>query len=131
MNENIRRFILGFIAWLVPFIGSFFLWDKTTNGPSVSYPWFYGWMTVLGGVGLAFAIYRYWKCPMANKDNLSKEKTRKEAIFTGIFWYVELLALDLIFLVGLFGMTLNDYAHLILSYSQVPIITIITGYIKK
>jgi hypothetical protein len=123
MNKILKRVLLGFIAWAIPFLSSFFVWNIKTNAPFVSAAWFYALMSVAGAVGFAIAAYYQFR-------NVSKD-TVKEGWTTGITWYVELVLLDLIFLVGLLGMTLTDYYHLILTYLTPLILCIAVGYIKK
>jgi hypothetical protein len=116
-----RRLLLGVIVWVLPFIGSFFVWDMEKGGPSVSAPWFYAIMGVLGAIGLAIAAYLFLK-----------KKTPKECVIgTGVLWYLESLALDALFLMVLFGMTWNDYSHLLVTYLTIPILMILVANVKK
>jgi ABC-type Na+ efflux pump permease subunit len=80
-------------------------------------------MGVTGAAGFAFAAYYQFRG--VRKD------TVKEGWVTGITWYVELILLDLLFLVALFGMTLADYSHLLLSYLTSLILSVAIGYIKR
>lgn len=123
MNKFVKTILLGLIVWAIPFFASFFVWNTSTNAPSVSAPWFYALMSATGAVGLAIALYYQFKGIHKN--------TVKEGLITGLIWYVELISLDLIFLVGLFGMAITDYYHLLLTYLTPFIICIAIGYIKK
>lgn len=123
MNKYLKRILLGLIIWAIPFLLSFFVWDMKANVPSISAAWFYALMSFTGAIGLAIAAYYYFK-------NVHRDAV-KEGWTTGIIWYVELVLLDLIFLVGLFGMTFADYSHLLLTYLTPLIITVAIGYIKK
>ncbi|MCX6709875.1 MAG: hypothetical protein NTV63_02890 [Candidatus Woesearchaeota archaeon] len=123
MNKYVKLLLLGLIAWGVPFISSFFVWDVKVNAPLVSAAWFYALMGVTGAIGFAIAAYYQFR-------NVRKDAV-KEGWTAGITWYVELMLLDLIFLVGLFGMTLADYYHLILTYLTPLILSVAIGYIKK
>jgi hypothetical protein len=123
MNKTVKTLLLGLVVWVIPFLASFFVWDVKTNAPSVSAAWFYALMGVTGAIG--FAIAAYYQFKDVRKD------TVKEGWMTGIIWYVELILLDLIFLVGLFGMALPDYFHLLLTYLTPLILCVAVGYIKK
>jgi hypothetical protein len=123
MNKAVKTILLGLIVWVVPFIASFFVWDVKANAPSISSAWFYALMSVTGAI--AFVIAAYHKFKDVHKNVV------KEAWMTGIIWYIELITLDLIFLVGLFGMTLASYSHLLLSYVTPLILCVSIGYIKK
>ncbi len=123
MNKFLKTVLLGLIAWAVPFLASFFVWDVTTNAPSVSAAWFYALMSVTGALGFAIAAYLQFK-------NIHKDTVR-QGWRTGITWYIELSALDLIVLVGLFGMAMTDYYHLLITYLTPMILCIAIGYIKK
>jgi len=126
MNKLVKTLLLGLIVWAVPFLSSFFVWDVKANAPSVSAAWFYALMSVTGAIGLAIAAYYKFR----NADGV-KEDPVKEGWTTGMIWYAELTLLDLIFLVGLFGMTLADYSHLLLTYLTPLILCVAIGYIRK
>jgi hypothetical protein len=123
MSKYVKRVLLGLIIWAVPFFSSFFVWDVKANAPFVSAAWFYALMGVTGAIG--FAIAAYYQFKDIHKD------TVKEGWIIGITWYVELILLDLIVLVGLMGMTMTDYYHLLLTYITPLILTVAIGYIKK
>jgi len=123
MNKTIKTILLGLIAWIIPFLLSFFIWDVKANAPSVSAAWFYALMSLAGAIG--FLIAAYYQFKDVRKDAV------KEGWTTGIIWYVELVLLDLIFLVGLFGMALPDYYHLLISYLTPLILCVTIGYVKK
>ena len=121
LKEFGRRLSLGIIIWIIPFLGSFFVWDTQNDGPSISPAWFYALMGFLGAISLAIAVYYFFKV----------QQPKTCVIGTGFFWYIELLILDAIFLVGLFGMTWPDYAHLTLTYLNVPVLMLLIANIKK
>lgn len=123
MNKFLKTVLLGLIAWAVPFLASFFVWDVNANAPAVSYAWFYALMSVAAALGFAVAAYLQFR--NARKD------TVRQGWLTGITWYIELSALDLIILVGLFGMAMTDYYHLLVTYLAPMILCIAVGYIKK
>ena len=123
MNKNLRTILLGMIVWAVPFLASFFVWDANNNMPSVDLAWFYALMSVTGAIGFSIAAYYQFKH--------AKSWSVKKGWVTGLTWYAELILLDLIFLVGLFGMTMESYYNLLLTYMTPLILCIAIGYIKK
>lgn len=122
MNRNIKRFLLGLIIWGLPFLGSFFVWDMQSNTPSVSLEWFNALMAFLWALGYSIAAYYYFR-------NIDKKNAKKEGIVTGIIWYVELCLLDLIFLVGMFKMSIANYWPIIVTYLNALLISFSIGYI--
>ncbi len=123
MNRTVKTVFLGLIVWVIPFLSSIFVWDMKTNAPSIDIAWFYALMGVTGAIG--FSIAAYYQFKNVQRDSI------KEGWITGIIWYVELILLDLIFLVGLFGMTMTAYYHLLLTYLNPLILCVAIGYIKK
>lgn len=121
LKEFGRRLLLGVIIWVIPFIGSFFVWDTQAGGPSISTAWFYALMSLLGSIGFFIAVYYFFKV----------KQPKMCIIGTGVVWYVELLILDAIFLVALFGTTWADYLHLVVTYLNVPVLMLLIANIKK
>ena len=123
MAKIVKRLLLGLIVWAVPFLASFFIWDVKANAPSVSAAWFYAVMGVTGAIAFSIAAYYQFK-------DVRKETVR-EGWFTGVTWYLELILLDLLFLVGLLGMTMTAYYHLLLAYLTPLILCVAIGHIKR
>jgi hypothetical protein len=123
MNKTVKTLLLGLMAWAIPFLSSFFVWDVKANAPSIDLAWFYALMSVTGAIG--FSIAAYYQFKDADRDAVKRGWT------TGIIWYVELILLDLVFLVGLLGMTMTAYYHLLLTYLTPLILCVMIGYIKK
>jgi hypothetical protein len=123
MNKFFKRLLLGLIIWVIPFLTSIFVWDIKTNAPIMGLSWFYALMTFTGAIGFSIAICTYFRG--------LKSGFVRESWITGITWYVELLILDAIFLMGVFKMSFEDYTHLILTYFHVLIISATIGYVKK
>jgi len=121
LKEFGRRLLLGAIIWIIPFLGSFFVWDTKTGGPGVSAPWFYALMGLLGAISFSIAVYFFLKV----------KQPKICVIGTGFVWYLELLLLDAIFLVGLLGMTWPDYLHLTVTYLNVPALMLLIANIKS
>ncbi|MBT3297415.1 hypothetical protein HN385_00665 [archaeon] len=123
MNKYLKKILLGFIIWVIPFVTSFFVWDVAANEPTISIAWFNSLMVFTWSIGFAIAAFLYFKDIKVNKFS--------EGWKTGLIWYIELLLLDLLFLVGLFGMSLGDYYPMLLTYLNVIVISSAIGYIKK
>ena len=123
MNKILKIILLGLVVWVIPFLSSFFVWDVKLNGPSIDLAWFYALMSFSGAIGFVIAAYFQFKNIKSNSIRLGW--------ITGIIWYIELLLLDLIFLVGLFGMGLSSYSHLLLTYLTPLILSVGIGYLKR
>ena len=122
MNKILKKLLLGLIIWVIPFAASFFVWDVANNMPSVSYPWFYALMGFTGAVGFAIAACLYFR---------KIKNPVKEGWMTGLTWYIELLVLDLIVLVGLMGMSFSGFYHLFLTYLSPFALAVAVGYVLK
>lgn len=123
MNKWLKIILLGLIIWVIPFVVSVVVWDLETNQPKVTIAWFYALMAFTGAIGFAIAACLYFR--------KVKGDPVKEAVMVGIIWYIELLLLDLIVLVGFFGMTMTDYYHLTITYLNPLVLSILVGYIIK
>lgn len=117
-----KALLLGLVIWAIPFFTSFFFWDVENGIPSVSLKWFSAIMAFTWSIGFAIALYYYFV--------KYKPKTC-EGIKVGLLWYVELLLLEYIFLVLVFGMTMSEYNPMFLSYLTVVPISIAVAYLKK
>ncbi len=124
MNNFLRSLLLGLIIWAIPFFSSFFVWDVEANAPTISYDWFSSLMAVMWAIGFTIAIYLWIKN--------TKQITFKKGLSTGITWYIELVLLDLLFLVTLFGMSIQEFYPMILLYlNSLIIISGISFSIEK
>jgi len=124
MNKIIKRILLGLIIWAVPFITSFFIWDIEANGPSVSWGWFSAIMAFAWSIGFGIAAYIYFR-------NVKKKEAVWEGWMTGITWFLELVILDFLILVGVFAMSMTDFYPLIVTYLGTMVTSIVIGNIKK
>ncbi|VVB77874.1 Uncharacterised protein [uncultured archaeon] len=123
MNKILKTLLLGLVIWVIPFLASFLVWDVKAGGPSIDVAWFYALMGFTGAISFSIAAYYQFK-------NV-KKNTSYEGWTSGIIWYIELVLLDFIFLVVLFGMTIGSYSHLLLTYLNVLILSVAIGYLKR
>lgn len=123
MNTIGRKLLLGGIIWIIPFITSFFVWDIKDNAPAISQEWFNALMAFTWAIGFSIAAFMYFKD--------AKKKDQTDGWKTGGIWYIEQVALDLVVLVGLFGMTMTNYYPMLLTYLNTVLITGAIGYVRK
>ncbi len=124
MNKIIKRILLGLIIWAVPFITSFFVWDIEANAPAVSWGWFSAIMAFTWSIGFGIAAYFYFR-------KVKKKEAVKEGWTTGITWFLELVILDFLVLVGIFATAMADFYPLIVTYLGTMVTSIVIGNIKK
>ena len=124
MNKILRRILLGLVIWAIPFMVSLLVWDVASNGPRVGMYWFNALMAFFWSVGFAIAACTYFK-------DVSKKDAVSEGWITGATWYIELLIIDLIVLVGLFGMTMADFYPMFLTYLNAVAVSAAIGYIIR
>ena len=123
MNKRVKIVLLGLMIWVITFIAGFFtfaIFDAEAGGPVV-WTWISGIKEFSVVIGLALALFLFYR-----DKGQDYKRTTWEA---GITWYVILLLMDLIVLVGLFGIELEFWFPLIFTYSTVAIIPIVVGYL--
>ncbi len=123
MNKFLKRILLGLLIWAIPFFAALFVWDVEANAAKISLPWFNALMAFTWAIGFAIAVCVYFRS--VKKDFV------KEGWATGIIWYIELLVLDLITLVGIFGMAMADFYPMVLTYLNAVAISAAIGYAKR
>ena len=124
MNKRLKIVLLGLMIWGITFIAGFFIFGifgAELDGPPVDALWINGISAFFLGVGLALALFLVYRDKGQNY-----KRTAWEA---GIAWYVIILLMNLIFVIGLFGVKLELWFPLILSDSVVLIIPIVVGYL--
>jgi hypothetical protein len=124
MNKRVKVGLLGLMIWLITFIAGFFIFvifGIEADGPLTDLLWINGLETFFLAIGLALALFLLYR----NKGQDYK-RTAWEA---GIAWYVIILLMDLIVLIGLFGLESELWFPSILSDSPVLIIPIVVGYL--
>ena len=124
MNQRVKILLLGFMIWVIKFMVGGFIF--ATAGEEVllntyGLLWFNGIEAFFVVIGLALALFLVYRDKGQNY-----KRTAWEA---GIAWYVILLMMDLILLVGLLGLELALWFPLILSDFKVVIIPIVVGYL--
>ena len=119
MNKWLKLVLLGILIWLIPFILSWFVWDVEANAPSVSFGLFNAIMAFGWSIGFAIALVVYFKG--------MKKNQYKEGLTAGITWYIVLVAMDLIVLVGALGMALSDWYYMFLTYLNTLLLTVVVG----
>jgi len=118
MNKYLKIILLGILIWAIPFLVSFTVWDVEAGAPTVSMSWFNAIMAFAWAVGFAIALTIYFK---GSKSPASDGWT------AGILWYLALILLDLIVLVGLFKMAIPDWYPMLLTYLNTLVITVVVG----
>ena len=124
MIKRVKIVLLGLMIWIIKFIAGFFtftIFGAEAGGPPVEVFWINGILEFFLGIGLALALWLVYR---------AKEQDYKRTGWqAGITWYITLLLLDLIVLVGLLGVELEFWFPAIFTYFTVAIIPIVVGYI--
>ncbi len=123
MNKYLKLLLLGLLIWGIPFLTSILVWDVQANAPAISPDWFYALMSFTGMIGFGLAAYAYFKDLKGNTIN--------EGWTAGIIWYIEMIILDMIFLIGVFKMTMPEYYPMFLAYAGTLLLSVVIGWIKN
>ena len=124
MNKRVKIILLGLMIWLITFIAGFIIFGifgAEIDGPPVEALWINGISAFFLGIGLALALFLVYR-----DKGQDYKRTAWEA---GILWYVIILLMNLIVVVGLFGVKLEFWFPSILSDSTILIIPIVVGYL--
>ena len=124
MNKRLKIVLLGLMIWIIKFIAGFFsfsVFGVEAGGPPVDVFWINGILEFSLGISLALALFLLYRDKGQDYKNIGWK--------TGITWYVILLSMDLIVLVGLLGVELQFWFPSIFTYFMVAIIPIIVGYL--
>ena len=124
MNKKVKIGLLGLMIWVIKFIAGFFIFGifgAEVDGPPIEALWINGISEFFLVIGLALALFLVYR----DKGQNYKSTAWK----AGIAWYVILLLMDLIVVVGLLGVKLMFWFPLILSDFMVLIIPIVVGYL--
>ena len=119
MNKNIRNILYGILAWLIPFVASFFFYSKE-GGLTIDIFLFKSIMIVVGSISAAVLLISYFK--KINTGYL------REGIIVGLTWFGINILLDLLVLIPISGMSVADYFTQIgLRYLVMPAMSIMVG----
>ena len=124
MNKRVKIILLGLMIWLITFIAGFIIFGifgAEIDSSPVEALWINGISVFFLGIGLALALFLVYR-----DKGQDYKRTAWEA---GIAWYVTILLMNLIVVIGLFGVKLEFWFPLILSDSAVLIIPIVVGYL--
>ena len=124
MKKRVKIILLGFMIWIITFIANFFIFiifDVEAGGPPINLMWNNGISAFFLGLGLALALFLVYR----NKGQDYK-RTAWEA---GISWYLIILLMNLIVVVGLLGVKLRFWFPSILTDSIILIIPVVVGYL--
>ena len=119
ITKNTRNILYGFLAWLIPFVASFFFYSEE-GGLAIDIFLFKSIMIVVGSISAAFLLISYFK--KINTNYL------KEGILVGLTWFGINILLDLLFLIPMSGMSVADYFTQIgIRYLVIPAMCITVG----
>ena len=122
MNKRVKIVLLGLMIWVIKFIvGGAIFATAGEDGPSIGVWWINGITAFFVAIGLALALFLIYRDKGQNY-----KRTAWEA---GTSWYVTLLLMDLIVLIGFLGLELELWFPLILLQFKVLIIPIVVGYL--
>ena len=123
MNNFTRNILYGFLAWLIPFVSSFFFFSRE-GGLSIDIFLFKSIMIVVGSISAAILMVSYFK--RINTDFL------KEGVTIGAVWFAINILLDLLVLIPISGMSIPDYFTQIgIRYLVMPVMSITIGVALK
>jgi uncharacterized membrane protein YpjA len=121
MKQYLKLTLFGFLTWVIPFVVSFFFYDKTGHLLIVDIFLFKSIMIITGCLTGVVLLALYFK-------NIN-EKYLYHGILIGIVWLAMNWILDFLILVPMAKLSLYDYfAQIGLRYLIIPIISIGTGY---
>jgi hypothetical protein len=118
-KKYLKNTLYGFLAWLIPFVASFFFYTREGK-LTIDVFLFKSIMIVVGSVSAAFLLVSYFKAINANH--------LREGVIVGLAWFSINIALDLLVLVPMSGMSVSDYfAQIGLRYLVIPAMSITVG----
>ena len=119
LNKYLRNILYGFLAWLIPFVASFFFYTREGK-LTIDIFLFKSIMIVVGSISAAILLVLYFR--KINGDYL------KEGIIVGLTWLVLNVLLDLLVLIPMSGMSIADYFTQIgIRYLVIPVMSITVG----
>ena len=124
MNKRLKIILLGFMIWVITFIANFFIFlifGVEADSPPIDVMWNNAISAFFLGIGLALALFLVYR-----DKGQDYKRTAWEA---GITWYVIILLMNLIVVVGILGVKLGFWFPSILTDSPILIIPIVVGYL--
>ncbi|OLS24247.1 MAG: hypothetical protein HeimC3_21460 [Candidatus Heimdallarchaeota archaeon LC_3] len=118
MDKRVQIVLLGLMIWVLRFMAGGI---GFTPGVSLTFTQILGLEVFSVTIGLALALFLVFRDKRQNY-----KRTGWEA---GIAWYVILLLMDLILIIGFIGLQIELWYPLILFHFQVVIIPIVVGYL--
>ena len=119
MKKYQRNILYGFLAWLIPFVASFFFYTREGE-LTIDIFFFKSIMIVVGTFSAAILLVSYFK--NINADYL------KEGVIIGLTWLAISILLDLLVLIPMSGMSIADYfAQIGIRYLAIPAMCIAVG----
>lgn len=119
MNNYLRNILYGFLAWLIPFVASFFFYTREGE-LTIDIFLFKSIMIVVGSFSAAFLLVSYFKKIKADYF--------KEGIIIGLTWFGINILLDILILIPMSGMSIGDYFTQIgISYLVIPAMSVALG----
>lgn len=123
MDKRVKIVLLGLMIWVITFIAGFFTFSffDAEAGGSLVWTWISSIKELSVVIGLVLALILLYRDKGQDYKRIAQR--------AGITWYLILLLMDLIVLVGLFDIELEFWFPLILTYSIVAIIPVVVGYL--
>ncbi len=119
MNKYLKNVLYGFLAWLIPFVASFFFYTREGK-LTIDVFLFKSIMIIVGSISAAFLLISYFKG--------INDYYLKEGIMVGVIWFGINILLDLLVLIPMSGMSITDYFTQIgLRYLVIPAMSITVG----
>ena len=118
-KKHFRNVFYGFLAWLIPFVASFFFYTREGK-LTIDIFLFKTIMIIIGSISAAFLLVSYFK--KIDVDFF------KEGVIVGVVWFILNILLDLLILIPMSGMSIPDYFTQIgLRYLAMPAMSIAVG----
>lgn len=119
MPKLLRNALYGFLAWLIPFAGSFLFYTKEGK-LTIDAFLFKSIMIVVGTISAAVLLISYFK--------KIESGYFREGILVGAVWFALNILLDLLILIPMSGMSIPDYFTRIgLGYLAMPAMSMAVG----
>ena len=120
MTKTHMLVLFGFLAWLLPFVASFFFFDPSAGRMTIDNALFKTIMVVFGVLVGTLLLVKYFDCV--------KKDYAKEGLVAGVVWAVMNWALDFIVLVPMMKVDTPTYFMSIgMLYISMPIIAVGMG----